>query len=298
MRTAAGRGPRQRLWSRSPGAARSTPLLAIARTAATARSDVGIVRKDSVLQVTLIEDLPGRIEASFIWALAGEHAAGTAAGTADLVGVAESASACGCFDDADLRQRGLERPSRAGAAGLLLRALPFGLLSPLDRPRLRRDAYRCVAMAGADEGTAVTAVAAALLIADLLRFDLDTALVRVRQSLLEDAPMALLERLRVVDAGPPMDVSDPDPGLTLQRAICALATENPFDDVLAAAAGGTAVAASLAGALVGARDGIAAVAGVDRDHLPHADRALSVARRLAEAAVAALPQDEAISRAR
>jgi hypothetical protein len=101
--------------------------------------------------------------------------------------------------------------------------------------------------------------------------------------------MALLERLRIIDDGPPMDVSDPDPGLTLQRAICALATVNPFDDVLAAAAGGTAVAASLAGALVGARDGAAAVSGVDRDHLPHADRALSVARRLSEVAVAALP---------
>src|SRR6202023_3799079 len=114
---------------------------------------------------------------------------------------------------ADLRHRGLERPSRSGSAGLLLRALPFGLLSPLDRPRLRRDAYRCVALAGADEGTAITAVAAALLIADLLRFDLATALVRVRQSLLEDAPMALLDRLRVVESGLPMDVSDPDPGL-------------------------------------------------------------------------------------
>lgn len=242
--------------------------------------------------MTLIEDLPGRIEASFIGALAGEHAAGTAAGTADLVGVAESAAACGGFDDTDLRQRGLERPSRAGAAGLLLRALPFGLLSPLDRPRMRRDSYRCVALAGADEGTAVTAVAAALLIADLLRFDLETSLVRVRQSLLEDAPMALLDRLRIIDDGPPMDVSDPDPGLTLQRAICALASANPFDDVLAAAAGGTAVAASLAGALVGARDGVAAVAGVDRDHLPHADRALSVARRLAEMALSTLPAPE------
>ncbi len=294
MRTAAGFAPRQLRCSRSAGAARSALLLAIARTTATARSDVGIAGQDSVLFVTLIEDLPGRIEASFIGALAGEHAAGTAAGTADLVGVAELAAACGGFDDADLRQRGLERPSRAGAAGLLLRALPFGLLSPLDRPRLRRDAYRCVAMAGADEGTAVTAVAAALLIADLLRFDLETSLVRVRQSLLEDAPMALLDRLRVVDGGPPMDVSDPDPGLTLQRAICALATANPFDDVLAAAASGTAVAASLAGALVGARDGVAAVSGVDRDHLPHADRALSVARHLADAAVATLPRDEAV----
>ena len=42
MRTAAGRGPRQRRRSSRPGAARSAPLLAIARTTATARSDVGI----------------------------------------------------------------------------------------------------------------------------------------------------------------------------------------------------------------------------------------------------------------
>ena len=60
-------------------------------------------------------------------------------------------------------------------------------------------------------------------------------------------------------------------------------------------ADGTAVAASLAGALVGARDGSRAVSGVDRDHLPHVDRALGVAHRLADIAVAALPASEAIS---
>ena len=37
---------------------------------------------------------------------------------------------------------------------------------------------------------------------------------------------------------------------------------------------------------------------VDRDHLPHADRALGVARRLAEVAVATLPRDEAITQGR
>ena len=76
----------------------------------------------------------------------------------------------------------------------------------------------------------------------------------------------------------------------------ALATTGPMDAALAAES--MAVVASLAGALVGARDGGPAVAGVDRDHLPHADRALSVARRLADAAVAALPQDEAITQGR
>ena len=168
-----------------------------------------------------IEDLGGRIEAACLGALAGETAAGSAAGAADLLGVAESAAACGGFDEYDLRQRGLQRPSRSGNAGLVLRALPFGLLTPLDRPRLRRDAYRCVALAGADEGTAITAVAAAILIADLARFDLDTALVRVRQSLLEDAPMALLQRLTALPGSAELS-GDPDPGIALQGAITAM----------------------------------------------------------------------------
>ncbi|TMB91407.1 MAG: hypothetical protein E6J45_05935 [Chloroflexi bacterium] len=242
-----------------------------------------------------ITDLAGRIEACFIGALAGEAAAGTPAGAADLVGVAESAAASGGFDEEDLRHRGLERPSRGGSAGLLLRALPFGLLSPLDRPRLRRDAYRCVALAGADEGTAVSAVAAAILIADLLRFDLPTALLRVRQSLLEDAPMALLERLSVVDiaslpAGEPSGdgaVAEADPGLTLQRAISALAGADSLSGVLQAASGGPSVAVGLAGALLGASGGRPAVDGADVTHLPHAERAVSIAHRLAERAAAA-----------
>jgi hypothetical protein len=40
---------------------------------------------------------------------------------------------------------------------------------------------------------------------------------------------------------------------------------------------------------------VAAISGVDRDHLPHADRALTVAHRLAEGAVSTLPRDEVIS---
>jgi len=243
--------------------------------------------------VSDIEDLPGRIEACFIGALAGEAAAGTAAGAADLLGVAESAAASGGFDEADLRHRGLERPSRGGSAGLVLRALPFGLLSPLDRPRLRRDAYRCVSLAGADEGTAVASVAAAILIADLLRFDVHTSLLRVRQSLLEDAPMALLQRLAVVDRDALPDDGadyeaapggDADAGLTLQRAVSAVAAAETLGGVLEAASGGPSVAVGLAGALAGAKGGAAMVAAADREHLPHAERAVAIARRLAERA--------------
>lgn len=239
-----------------------------------------------------IEDLGGRIEAACLGALAGETAAGSAAGAADLLGVAESAAACGGFDEDDLRQRGLQRPSRSGNAGLVLRALPFGLLTPLDRPRLRRDAYRCVALAGADEGTAITAVAAAILIADLARFDLDTALVRVRQSLLEDAPMALLQRLTALPGSAELS-GDPDPGIALQGAITAMKRAESIPDAVVAATGGPAAAMSLAGALAGAHRGPSALAGVNVPELPHGERALGIARMLAERARELLPVHEA-----
>ena len=240
-------------------------------------------RKDSVASMaTPVLDLGGRIEAACLGALAGEAAAGGAAGAADLLGVAESAAATGGFVEEDLRQRGLQRPSRSGTAGLLLRALPFGLLTPLDRPRLRRDSYRCVSLAGADEGTAVAAVAAAILIADLLRFDVGTTAVRVRQSLLEDAPAALLEHLA---PRPGSDVSaSSEPASVLQSAITALAGADSLDGVLAAASGGPAPALGLAGAFAGARFGRDAVTAIDVERLAHGDRAVQIARKLAERA--------------
>lgn len=231
-----------------------------------------------------IEDLSGRIEAACIGALAGEAAAGTSAGAADLLGVAESAAACGGFVEEDLRQRGLERPSRSGSAGLLLRALPFGMLTPLQRPRLRRDAYRCVALAGADEGTAVAAVATALLAADLMRFDLETSLVRVRQSLLEDAPISLLDRLRVAPLHAAEAERDADAAVVLQAAIGALAHTDTIAGAVEAAAARPAVTRSLAGSLAGAHHGRPAVAGIHAEDLPHGDRALHIAHRLAEQA--------------
>ncbi len=97
--------------------------------------------------------------------------------------------------------------------------LPFGLATPLDRPRLRRDAYRCAAAAGADEGTTIVCVAAALVAADLLRFDPATTAIRVRQSLLEDAPMALLNRLAILDPEVEVLDADSDPGVALQLAL-------------------------------------------------------------------------------
>ncbi|MBV9099576.1 MAG: hypothetical protein JOZ46_02685 [Candidatus Dormibacteraeota bacterium] len=235
-----------------------------------------------------VDDLAARIRAALVGAVVGEAAAGIAAGGADLLGVAESVAATGGFDEADLRHRGLERPSRAGPAGLLLRALPFGLLTPLDRPRLRRDAYRCVALAGADEGTTLTAIAAAILVADLTRFDLETALVRVRQSLLEDAPMALLQRLSI--AAEPPAAAETDPGSVLQAALAAAHGAEHASGAVGRAAGQPAVALALAGALAGAAAGAEAIADVEIDRVPHAELAVQVAQRLAERAASLSPR--------
>ena len=141
-----------------------------------------------------IDLLPDRLAAALLGAAAGEAAAGTAAGTRQLLDLADSIASRGGLDEADLVARGLDTPPATGAAGLVLRATACGLASPLDRPRLRRDAHRSVRLAGGDEGTAITAVAAAVLAADLCRFDLDLALVRLRQTLLEVFQFAALRQ--------------------------------------------------------------------------------------------------------
>jgi hypothetical protein len=153
----------------------------------------------SVAPVIAVPDHEQRIVAALCGAAAASQPsdqAGASNPAQDMLAVAESIAERGALDVDDLRQRQL--PDASGTA-LLLRALPFGLATPLDRPRLRRDAYRYASAAGADEGTALVCVAAALVAADLLRFDPVITAIRVRQSLLEDAPMALLNRLTILD---------------------------------------------------------------------------------------------------
>ena len=229
---------------------------------------------------TTIEDHGGRVLAALLGALAGEAAAGTAAGAADLLGVAESVAATGGYDEADLRSRGLEKPSRSGTAGLLLRAVPFGLIAPLDRPAMRRSAHRCVTLAAADEGTAVSAVAVAMLTADLMRFDVATSLLRVHQSLLEDAPLALLGALHPDAASLTRSPEDAEPAHALQAAITALEAGD-LGAAVEAARGGPAVSVALAGALAGARDGGASLWRLDAASLPHGERAVQIAHRFA-----------------
>ena len=144
-----------------------------------------------------LSDLQQRITAALCGA-AGARSA-TEPGSAldpvgDMFAVAEAIAARGVLDVDDLRHL-----SDAAGTALLLRVVPIGLATPLDRPRLRRAAYRCASAAGADEGTTLVCVATALVAADLCRFDPSTTAIRVRQSLLEDAPMALLNRLTILE---------------------------------------------------------------------------------------------------
>jgi hypothetical protein len=209
----------------------------------------------------VVEDLEGRLLAALAGAVAGERHAGVPTGAALLVAAAESAAATGGFDADDLRTRSLDAAPPSGLAGVLLPALAYGLLTPADRPTLRRSAHRVARLAQADEGTAMTAVAAAVLAADLLRFDVEWCLTRLHQTLLEEAPAGLLHRLQPLPDDAPLR-GDADPGAALQIAITALArTEAGVPDVLDelhAYGEDLSVAFSLAAAFAGIHTGVSA----------------------------------------
>jgi len=235
-----------------------------------------------------ITSLPERVHAVLAGALAGEELAGTATGAAQMLLAAESAASSGGFDEADLRGRGLDQPPASGPAGLLLRALP--LLSPLDRPLLRRNAHRAATLGGGDAGTAITAVAAAVLCADLLRFDLESSLARLRQTLLEEAPFALLDRLEPLHPRAAL-AGDSNPLAALQIAITALARADTPGEVLAevsAYADQPCASLSLAGALAGARRGLDPADAAWAASVPAAERVALAAEALASRATAQL----------
>jgi len=238
-----------------------------------------------------IDLLPDRITAAFLGVAAAEAVAGATAGARQLLDFAESLAEKAGLDELDAVARGLDAAPATGPAGLLLRAVPVGLLTPLDRPRLRRTAHRAVLLGGGDEGTAVAAVATACLTADLTRFDLGTALVRLRQTLLEEAPMALLSRLAPLPESSPRYATG-DPVDTLQLAITAVSSATTVPAALEEAAtfdGESAAAVALAGALAGAAF---ALEGVDEewlDGVPARARVETVASALGGRAVSLLP---------
>jgi|SRR5579884_2587395 len=206
----------------------------------------------------VVEDLDGRVLAALAGAVEGERRAGVPTGAALLVAAAESAAHSGGFDPDDLRARSLDAAPPSGLAGVLLPALAYGLLTPADRPTLRRSAHRVARLAQADEGTAMTAVAAAVFAADLLRFDLDWCLTRLHQTLLEEAPLGLLQRLQPLPDDAPLR-GDHDPGAALQIAVTALSrTDGSVPavlDELDAYGEDLTVARSLTAAFAGIRTG-------------------------------------------
>ena len=207
----------------------------------------------------VVDDLEGRILAALAGAVAGESRAAIPTGASQLLSAAESMADQSGYEEPDLRERGLDTLPPTGIAALPLRALAYGLATPADRPLLRRSAHRSARLAGGDEGTAMTAVAAAVLATDLLRFDLSWSLTRLHQTLLEEAPLALLHRLQPLPPDAPLR-GDGDPGAALQIAITALDRADSVPDVLdelSAYGEDLGVAFSLAAALAGARSGTA-----------------------------------------
>ena len=129
----------------------------------------------------------------------------------DLCLLSECLAETGGGDADALRQAGMGVAPPGGAAGILMRSLVYGVFTPMQRSRLRRGVYRCIGLSSHDELAAIAATAAAVIAADLCRgFEIEDCLVRCRQTLLEEAPTALLEALRSLPAGaefqPPTDV--------------------------------------------------------------------------------------------
>lgn len=238
-------------------------------------------------------DLSTRILAALGGAWLGERMAGTPTGVDQLLEAALSVGGSGGYDEADHEARGLAVMPGAGPSALVLRAVAYGLVSPLDRPLLRRSAHRSALLAGADAGTAKTAVAAAVLAADLLRFDLDWCLARLHQTLLEEAPSALLQRLRPLPDHAPLS-GDDDPGAALQVAITAVHRAETVPGVveeMQSYGEDLRVALSLGGALAGSRDGLRGD-GVDGWTADLPARVRDAAGALAAAARARLPQPQ------
>lgn len=245
-----------------------------------------------------IDRLPERIRAALLGAAAAESTVGTAAGVRQMLDLAAVlGDSGGRLEAAAMTAAGLDAMPGGGPAALLLRAVPIGLLTPLDRPRFRQAAHRSTTLAGADEGTAMTAVATAVLAADLTRFDLETALIRLRQTLLEEAPSALHLRLKPLSWSE-SPAGGEDPGSALQLAITALDRAEDVPAVISevlAYGGDAPVACALAAALAGARTGLDGCDPAWAATVPGRERIDELAATLAAYAETAPPQRTALT---
>ena len=175
------------------------------------------------------------------------HSAGGATGRpeieSDLVETANRAAACGGYDREKFANFSSPSPAASSLRGLL-----YGVLTPHDRVRLRRDAGAAALAGSRDEAAAAVAVAVAVIAADLSRgFPLDECATRCRQTLLEEAPLAVLDALHPLDEGVEMA-----PGgsaiASLQCAITAVARFRAMQSIVSAMPAGAEVATALAAA--------------------------------------------------
>ncbi len=119
----------------------------------------------------------------------------------------------------------------SGEGGYLLHTVPLALTIPLNRPLLRRLAAHLPGDAPQLEGVRILSIAAALIAADLLSYEIPIVLLRVHQSLLEEAPTLLLDWLREDSSTPAAELSDASAADVLHGAL-SLLTHSTLENIL------------------------------------------------------------------
>ncbi len=119
----------------------------------------------------------------------------------------------------------------SGEGGYLLHTVPLALTLPLNRPLLRRLAAHLPGDTPQLEGVRILGIAAALITADLLSFDIPIVLLRVHQSLLEEAPTLVLDWLREDSTSPAAEISDESAEGVFHGAL-SLLTHSTLEDTL------------------------------------------------------------------
>ncbi len=160
-------------------------------------------------------------------------------------------------------------PGRAGDAPLS-RCLPIAIAARESGVKLRGWVRSCTVATHADPISQLAALAAAMLARDLLSRPLEDCLARVAQALREDSPESFTAILHTPRPGAGLPAGDDAAGV-LAAAVQALCEGRDWAETVAIAAsrgvsGDSAPA--LAGALAGARWGVAALPEVNLRQLP------------------------------
>lgn len=161
-------------------------------------------------------------------------------------------------------------PGRSGDAPLS-RCLPIAIAARESGVTLRRWVRRCTVATHAEPISQLAALAAVMLARDLLSRPLEDCLPRVAQALREDSPESFTAILHTPRPGAGMPEGDDASGV-LAAAVQALCEGRDWAETVAIAASrGVAgdSAPALAGALAGARWGVAALPEVNLRQLPN-----------------------------